>query len=95
MMMVKQVRFHLNMITLSVLNITCATWRQNKAVQPTKVLALRTVYIRYLCGPISTIFDFSSSYADGSCNTCSINSLYYILSVKITDVTSVFLSEPN
>ena len=40
MMMVKQVNFHLNVITLSVLNITCATWRQNKAVQPTKVLAL-------------------------------------------------------
>ena len=27
-----------------------------------KVLALRAVYIRYLCGPIGTIFDFSSSY---------------------------------
>lgn len=63
MMMVKQVRLHLNMITLSVLNITCATWRQNKAVQPMQVLALQAVYIRYLCGPIGTIFDFSSSYA--------------------------------
>lgn len=62
MMMVKQVRLHLNMITLSVSNTTCATWRQNKAVQPMKVLALRAVYIIYLCGPIGTIFDFSSSY---------------------------------
>lgn len=63
-MMVKQVKTSLKYDHLVCFKYyLCATWRQNKAVQPMKVLALQAVYIRYLCGPTGTIFDFSSSYA--------------------------------
>lgn len=69
MMMVKQMRLPLNMITQFVLNkYYLCSWRQNKAVPPTKVQASQAACTRYLCSPTSNIiFDFSNSYAGHPC----------------------------